>query len=110
MSIKKLISFMFLFAIMFYSAIANAGPNLVADEYGCYYWNGDRNYLAITTSGFSHVMAKLDTARFEKYNGINTVNVMLCLITPDGENIIVRTHGIFLGTEVLSIWQEAIVI
>lgn len=96
---KIIKTFILLYCLLFCSVVS-AAPDLVADDNGCYFWNGDRNCLAITYLGYHCVVAKLDSCRFESYNGVTTVNATLYMLTPTGDSVQNLAFGNFFSNGV----------
>lgn len=68
---KTFMAFFVVFLMTVFAGEANASWN--ADEYGCYYWSGDENYLAIAQEQIHIIAVKLDTCRYDTYNGREVV-------------------------------------
>ena len=97
---RKMLKVFVVICCLLWCSVANAEPDLVADDYGCFYWNGDRNCLAITYLGYHCIVAKLDSCKFESYNGVTTVNSTLYLLTPSGDSVQNLAFGNFFSNGV----------
>ena len=74
---------------------AAPSPNLVEDENGCFYWKGDKNYLAVM-QGFNGciVCAKMDTCRFSRFMRYDTIAADVVMLNAKG-NIEAKDYANF---------------
>ena len=81
---------------LFVSMSGQASAGFVDGGDGCYYWNGNSNYLGIDTAQMCAVVADLETCEFTQYDGVQCVYATTLLLMPDG-NVVNRNPTYFFG-------------
>lgn len=84
---RKMLLFV-LAGLMMMTFSSKADASLVPDGNGCYYWNGDRNYLAVVGAPNYARFIKLDTCAYGSIDGLNGVRATLATADPDGCSIL----------------------
>ncbi len=86
---KKLLLGIFA-GLMLMTFSSQTEASLLSDGNGCYYWNGDRNYLAVVRAPNYVRFVRMDSCRFatmEDY-GYRAVQVILSTGSAEGNSVI----------------------
>ena len=76
--------FVVLAGLMMMTFSSKADASLVPDGNGCYYWNGDPNYLAVVRAPNYARFIKLDTCEYDSIDGLKGVRATLVTGDPNG--------------------------